>query len=36
MLYLLKNLVQQCDVLEAPAVAQDSKTERDWPPQYHG
>lgn len=35
MIQLLKNLIANCDVLEAPAVAQDSKAERDWAPAYN-
>jgi hypothetical protein len=35
MLDLLKSLIQQCEVFDAPAVAHDHKIERDWAPPYN-
>lgn len=35
MLHMLKKLIQQSEALDAPAVARDTKAERDWPPPYN-
>ena len=35
MLDLIRSLIQQCDVLDAPAAAHDNKVERDWYPPYN-